>query len=153
MRQAVTINKKSKFHAQAEKKTGFLNHAELPEYIIRIRDVLEKDNNVVFALLFGSYAVGKQKNKSDIDIAVYLKRIPKGLLSFKLEKELSSIAHPKVVDLVVLNNASAMLRHQVFKNKLTLIVKDRDEYRKFRLKSMNDYEEFKHISGLDAHDR
>lgn len=120
--------------------------------IEKIKEILEKDDNVVFALLFGSYASGRQKKGRDIDIAVYLKNRPSDLLLFKLSDKLSGLIR-KEVDLIVLNNASAMLRHQVFKNKQTLVIKDRDAYIQFRLKSMNDYEEFKHISGLDVYDR
>ncbi|BCB95253.1 hypothetical protein JZK55_01750 [Dissulfurispira thermophila] len=57
------------------------------------------------------------------------------------------------VDIVILNEASAMLRHQVFKTKQTLVVKDKKHYINFRLKSMSDYEEYKHISRLDIYDR
>lgn len=52
--------------------------------IEKIKEILEKDDNVVFALLFGSYASGRQKKGSDIDIAVYLKNRPSDLLLFKL---------------------------------------------------------------------
>ncbi|BCB95254.1 hypothetical protein JZK55_01760 [Dissulfurispira thermophila] len=44
--------------------------------ISKIKKSLKKDDNVIFALLFGSYATGKQKKDSDIDIAIYFKKKP-----------------------------------------------------------------------------
>ncbi len=120
--------------------------------IEKIRDALEKDDNVVFALLFGSYIRGKKKKGSDIDIAIYFRKPPGGYRLLKIIDKLSSLTGNQDVDLIILNNASAMMRHQVFKNKETIVIKDRDLYTRFRLKSMNDYEEFKHISGLDIYD-
>jgi predicted nucleotidyltransferase len=117
-----------------------------------IKEVLEKDDNVVFALLFGSYAKGKQRKDSDIDIAVYFKEKPDADAFLRYVCTFSDIIN-KEVDVVILNKASAMLRHQIFKNKQTLVVKDKEQYINFRLKSMNDYEEYKHISGLDVYDR
>lgn len=120
--------------------------------IERIKETLEKDDNVVFAVLFGSYAIGKQKRDSDIDIAVYLRKLPDADTFLGYVSKLTDVAK-KEVDLIVLNNASAMLRHQVFKNKKTLFVKDPKIYVNFRVKSMNDYEEYKHINGLDIYDQ
>ncbi len=119
--------------------------------IKKITDFLYSDEDVVFALLFGSYAKGQQRGRSDIDIAIYLKNEPDADTILEHTSRLTEIAK-KEVDLVVLNRASAMLRHQVFKNKTTLFVKDMPSYVRFRVKCMNDYEEYKHISGLDRYD-
>ncbi|MFH1322632.1 MAG: nucleotidyltransferase domain-containing protein [Methanobacteriota archaeon] len=42
-------------------------------YVENINKVLAEESNILFAFLFGSYAKGTQDEKSDIDIAVYLK--------------------------------------------------------------------------------
>jgi predicted nucleotidyltransferase len=125
---------------------------EVSEGVNKIKKILKKDANIVFALLFGSYVKGKQKEDSDIDLAIYFKKVPRVDAFLKLISMLTDITK-KEVDVVVLNNASAMLRHQVFKNKQTLFIKDRNSYINFRLKTINNYEEYKHISGLNAYDR
>ncbi len=58
-------------------------HLYYVEFIIK---VLEKESDVLFAYLFGSYAKGTQDEKSDIDIAVYLKDEKK-----RIEFETSSL--------------------------------------------------------------
>lgn len=118
----------------------------------KLKEVLKTDDNVIFALLFGSYVTGKKKKDSDIDIAIYFKKRPTTSKFLRYLYVLNDIAK-REVDIVILNKASAMLRHQVFKNKQTLIIKDKKQYISFRLKSMSDYEEYKHISGLDIYDR
>ncbi len=68
-----------------------------------IKDILNKDDNVVFGYLFGSYAKGNESERSDIDIAVYLKdtEFDKILtLHHNLQKVLK-----KEVDMVILNSA------------------------------------------------
>ncbi|MCU0579701.1 MAG: nucleotidyltransferase domain-containing protein, partial [Desulfobacterota bacterium] len=55
------------------------------------------------------------------------------------------------IDLVVLNKASAFLRHQIFKTGVPLLVKDPVGYRLFREKTITDYQEFLFISGMPAY--
>ncbi len=56
------------------------------------------------------------------------------------------------VDLVILNNASALLRHQVMKYREPLIIKDRNEYIRFRERTISDYDEA-YISGMNVYVR
>lgn len=75
---------------------------------------------------------------------------PKGLDLLNLIHRLSELAG-RDVDVVVLNKASAFVRHQAMKNKIVLIVKDKTVYRRFREKTISDYDEYKYISGLSAY--
>jgi hypothetical protein len=59
----------------------------------------------------------------------------------------------KEIDLVVLNHASAFLRHQVMKYGIRLFVQDEVVYRRFREQTMTDYEIYKYVSGMDEYDR
>ena len=65
---------------------------------------------------------------------------------------LSNIAQ-KEVDLVVLNGASAFLRHQIFREGIRLLIKDPVSYRQFREKTMIDYDIYKHFLEFNPHDR
>ena len=56
------------------------------------------------------------------------------------------------IDLAVLNQASAFMRHQVFKSGVPLLIKDSVIYRRFREKTITDYQEFKYISGMPTYD-
>jgi predicted nucleotidyltransferase len=68
-----------------------------------LKTVLEQDENVTFAYLFGSYANDTHHSQSDVDIAVWLKN-DKPQYRIELLHRLCQ-ATQKDVDLVVLNTA------------------------------------------------
>ncbi len=117
----------------------------------KLRQYLEKDPEVIFAVIFGSYARGEAKKDSDIDLGIFFSRPPEGLELFDLMNRLSEIAG-RDVHLVVLNKASPFLRHQVMKSRIVLTLKDRTIYRRFREKTISDYDEYKYISGMNLYD-
>lgn len=118
----------------------------------KLKVFLGKDQNVVFALIFGSYAEGRQKKTSDIDIGIYFVQPPEGIKLLTLINVLSELAG-REVDVVVLNNAPPFLRHQIMKNRVILTIKDMAVYAKFREKTISDYDEYKYISGMNVYDR
>jgi predicted nucleotidyltransferase len=120
--------------------------------IEKLKTFLESDPNIILAFMFGSRARGKQKKVSDIDIGIYFAEPPEGLDLLGFITMLSELAG-RDVDVVVLNNASAFLRHQVMKNKINLTIKDKLVYRNFREKTISDYDEYKYISGMNVYDR
>jgi predicted nucleotidyltransferase len=115
----------------------------------KLKEYLENDLNVVFAVVFGSGASQRQRKDSDIDIGIYFKRPPEGMELLHLITVLSGLAG-KDVDVAVLNKASVFLRHQAMKYRVSLTVKDESIYRKFREKTISDYEEYKYISQLNV---
>jgi len=126
-----------------KKRTGDFTE-KLTEYFLN-------DTNIVFALYFGSY-VHKRRRPRDLDVAIYFKDPPEGINLLFLINNLSNISD-REVDLVVLNNASVFLRHQVMKYGIPAVIKNRDIYRRFREKTIADYDEYKFVSGLNRYDR
>jgi uncharacterized protein len=126
-------------------------HTDSGRIISCLKEYLSKDDNVLFAFLFGSYATGKQKKRSDIDVAVYFNNPPCGLDLFSLINTLSDICAADI-DLIVLNTASPLLRHQVMKHGVALTIKDRNSYRQFREVVISGYDEYKFISGMSVYD-
>lgn len=124
---------------------------ETAKLLDRIADCLRQDENVLFALIFGSYASGKQRPDSDLDLAVCYRNPPEGLDVLYAVNDLSN-AIGKEVDLVVLNRASAFLRHQVMKTGVRIFIRDDIAFRDFRDKAIRDYMEYKYISGMDRYD-
>lgn len=120
--------------------------------IEKLKNFLKNDPNVVFACIFGSGAIGRRRKDSDIDIGIYFEESPEALDLLNLINTLSELAGNNV-DVVVLNRASAFLRHQVMKNRIALSIKDILIYRKFREKTISDYDEYKYISGMNVYDR
>jgi len=120
--------------------------------ILKLKDYLNKNDNVLLAFIFGSFASKKLRNNSDLDIAVFYKIPPTGFaILFEINK-LSKIAGTDV-HLAILNSASPLLKHQVMKNKINLVVKDEKFFGKFREAVMSQYDEYKYISGMSKYDR
>ena len=116
-----------------------------------LRELLSKDDNVLLAFIFGSLAAKRQRNDSDIDVAVYYKNPPSG---FEILHEINKLSKSAGADvhLAVLNNASPLLKHQVMKNKVNLVVKDEKLFGKFRENIMSQYEEYKYVSGIGKYE-
>jgi predicted nucleotidyltransferase len=108
----------------------------------RLRDALDRDG-VVAALLFGSQAAGRAGPLSDVDVAVWLDPSLSDSERFRLRLELIGHAagalRTNEVDLVVLNDASPLLRHRALRSGVRLL--DRDPVARVRLESraVSDY--------------
>lgn len=122
------------------------------EVIARLGEYMANDPAVCFAIMFGSHVNKSQKQAKDIDVAIYFYKAPKGLELLRIINRLSNLTR-RNVDLIVLNTASAFLRHQVMKTGVPIIVKDDQTYRQFRENVLSDYDEYKSISGMDRYDR
>ena len=105
-------------------------------------------------MVFGSYISTRHRKAKDIDIdiALYFYTAPEELDLLDLINTLSNLIG-KEVDLVVLNSASAFLRHQVMKTGSPLIIKDKNIFQRFRERTISDYDEYKFVSGMNIYDR
>lgn len=91
-------------------------------------------------VIFGSFANGKSRKDSDLDIAVLgVKEVPFNK-QIGLANELSLIFN-KSVDLSVLNRANPLLLFQVSKNPILLYGR-RDDFLKFKLHAFNAYNDY-----------
>jgi predicted nucleotidyltransferase len=118
--------------------------------ITRLEEFVSNDPTVCFAVVFGSYISTRHRKANDIDIALYF-YTHEGLDLLDLINTLSNLTC-KEVDLVVLNTASAFLRHQVMKTGIPLIIKDKNIFQRFREKTISDYDEYKFVSGMNVYD-
>jgi len=133
------------------KSENMIIESQVDEIILKLKTYFQEDPNVLFAFIFGSYVKGRDKRESDLDVAVFFNNPPEGLDLLGYINKLSDILE-KDVHLIVLNNASPMLRHQVVKYGIRLIKKDESLYTRFREKTMTDYEEYKNVSGMSIYD-
>ena len=86
----------------------------------KIVEVL-KENGVAKAGIFGSYAHGKQKKNSDIDILIEVKGRKFSLLDLiGLEMKLSKILGKKV-DLLTYKGINHLLRKRILKEEIRII--------------------------------
>ncbi|NVM05240.1 MAG: nucleotidyltransferase domain-containing protein [Candidatus Helarchaeota archaeon] len=84
-----------------------------------IRNILEKDKDVLLGYLFGSYAKNTQNILSDIDFAILLKENENNfLINKKMEYigKLIEIFKVNQVDLIILNNAPIFLQYVIIKD-------------------------------------
>ncbi len=121
-----------------------------------IKEVLEKEDEVLFAYLFGSYAKGTQKEGSDIDIAIYLRddtileRDPlyPSRLGIKIEKNLNGKSR---VDVRLLNGSTLRFINQVLRYGKLLHSRDEGKRIEFETSSLARYYDFKpHLEMYDA---
>ena len=126
---------------------GRMNSEESKTALLKIlTEVLEKDEEVLFAYLYGSYAYGSVSPGSDIDVAVYLK--PSDMKNFiKKEQELTSTLATKVhndrIDLRILNGSPFLLQYSVIKEGIPFFVRDARERVDFETRVMERFFELK----------
>ena len=89
--------------------------------IDKIKEILDTFNEVEFAYLFGSYANNTFTQKSDIDIAIYLKKNYNTFdTKLKIHHKLEIALH-KEIDLLVLNEArNFSLIQEILDNNIVL---------------------------------
>lgn len=101
---------------------------------------IAKKFSLRLVLVFGSFAAGKNRKDSDLDIAV----LGSGGISFReqvsLINELSHI-FGKDVDLSVLNRANPLLLFEVSKNSL-LLYGEKEEFFNFKLRAFHAYNDY-----------
>jgi predicted nucleotidyltransferase len=116
-----------------------IKYSKLPENIGKVFpeaiNYLKNHPQVLFAYLFGSLAMGKQKPLSDVDIAVYLKQ-HKNAAEKKLDilGSLMAIFKTDEIDLVVLNSAELTLMMNILKTKKVLV--DKEPYERHIFESL-----------------
>jgi predicted nucleotidyltransferase len=124
-----------------------MNNEESKAALLKtLTEVLEEDEEVLFAYLYGSYAYGPVPPGSDIDVAVYLK--PSDMKNFiKKEQELTftlaTKAHNDRIDLRILNGSPFLLQYSVIKEGIPLFVRDARERVDFETRVMDRFFELK----------
>ena len=100
---------------------------------------LQSDTNVEFAYLFGSFTDGSFNDRSDVDLALYLKKVDFDTqlkISFDLSKVLK-----RDVDLVVLNKAKNLYLLDDIIQK-GIVIKDSDKRVDFELRKHHQFLDF-----------
>jgi predicted nucleotidyltransferase len=74
--------------------------------------------------LFGSYVQGALHPESDMDIAVYSKKVLSETEKINITYELGNILHTDKIDLVDIKTAPPILKREIFKDYKVLYQKD-----------------------------
>lgn len=112
--------------------------------IPELAKVLEKERDVIFAYLFGSYGKGCKGELSDVDVGVLLEGDDLFERKLELISLISAVLKTQEIDLVVLNEASPSLVRSVMDTGKLLFSKDEEKRIKFFSKNLKDYIDFSH---------
>lgn len=121
-------------------KTGNNNRDD--NIVEKLKETLAMRDDIVLAFLFGSYQRGGITSFSDLDIALFFAAPTNFYRINELKEEISKMFGIEA-DIVVLNNASPVIKMQVLKKGALLINKDRHVYNEFFVKTMNEYDDLK----------
>ena len=116
-----------------------LNTTDVTE---KLEKFFEICSDVVLVFVFGSVVKGKMTPFSDLDIAIFFSKTTDLYRVNDLKEKLSEILNI-AVDIVVLNNASPIIKMQVLKNGALLINKDPRTYNEFFVKTVKEYDDLK----------
>jgi predicted nucleotidyltransferase len=105
--------------------------------------VLAEDDNILFGYLFGGLASGNPKPLSDIDIAVYLRKIDNlAEYKFDLFRRITDAFGSNEIDLVILNTAPVSIAGRILQNKRILADKKpflRNDFESITLRKFFDF--------------
>ena len=103
---------------------------------------LETNDDIVFAILFGSYAKGTQTSRSDVDIAIQLASRSSMTASKKLEyiEQLGNLLLINI-DLIDLNTVGQPLLSQIMKYG-KMLKGDQLQYAELAIKNVNTGQDF-----------
>jgi len=107
-----------------------------------IRAVLKNHEEILFAYLHGSFV--KKDVFHDIDVAIYLERMPASVLEYELQMEtdLMEALRKYIIDVRVLNGAPLSFKYNVIKDGIVLLSKDDDKRADFEEKTIVLYLDF-----------
>jgi uncharacterized protein len=115
-----------------------------------------EERNIRLAILFGSLAKGVAREDSDIDLAVLVDNsslpeaiLERGELKRKLVRDTISFLRASRVDVVLLNQASLLLRYQVARTGKVLYEKNPGDYAGFVSLSLRQHSDTRLFRYLD----
>jgi len=112
---------------------------------MRLADVLRAQREVRLAFFFGSRARDRAREDSDFDIAVLVDdeaaRADRGATVRRLAAQVGRVVSSALVDLVVLNDAPALLRHHVLRDGILLVERSPEERVRFAVRTIRDYQD------------
>jgi predicted nucleotidyltransferase len=109
-----------------------------------LRQVVEADERVTYALLFGSAREGVVRPGGDVDVAVALNEPASAVIVGALTARLEAAAqHP--VDLVVIAEAPPAIAYRIFRDGVVLVCRDRAAFADRQARAVMEYLDFRPV--------
>lgn len=116
-------------------------------FIEKCKDILIEYENIIFAYIFGSYVQGKIREDSDIDIAIYLEDNIDTETYLEIKMDLTKICK-RQIDLIMLNNATPLLKYEIYKNNILLFSRDKSIETNYKVRTLFEYNDIKRYLDL-----
>ncbi|MBI5682822.1 MAG: nucleotidyltransferase domain-containing protein [Deltaproteobacteria bacterium] len=114
--------------------------------IDKIKELLAKDERVVFAYLFGSRAKGMASEKSDFDIAVYAADAHLWL-NFYIEADIAQLLKTDDVQVFILNRLyEPLFGFEIIKNGILLVDKEQEKRIEFESRILGQYHDWQYFA-------
>jgi uncharacterized protein len=143
----ITWNESTLGHAHGN-SCGKCPHGSKPvkraEVTKLLKNLLKEKPGISLAFLFGSFAGNHQRPTSDVDVGILFDLAPNLTTIQDLNDEISS-ALKREVDLVILNQASPILKMQVLKRGKLIIKRNKREFNRFYVQVVNQYDDLKQV--------
>ena len=117
------------------------------DYISKCKNILKRHENIIFAYIFGSYVQEKLRKDSDIDIAIYLDKKIDAKIYLKLKMDLMEACN-REIDLIILNDATPLLKYEIYKSHILLFTNDKQLESNFKVKTLFEYNDIKRYLDL-----
>lgn len=102
-------------------------------------DMIVSFYNIKLIYVFGSYAKDKNSKNSDLDIAVLLDGKYNPIIKLNIIGDLVEIFNRDDIDLVILNDANSVLKHQIIKHGKVLYSDSEETKVSFEVKALKEY--------------
>lgn len=123
--------------------SGKFSEDELRLRIPRLTKTLSAFPEIAAVYLFGSFARGNVRRGSDVDVAILTRSPSSARRRSRSRSEYAAAVSGALgcdrVDVVVMNDAPVVLRHEIFRDGKLLFVRDRAGLSRFRVLSSREY--------------
>ena len=130
------------------KKKIKMNRDKKEEVVSKIKEYLNKREEVLFAYIFGSFV--RSDEFSDIDIALYVDGERSLKYEFEIEDDLETMLKIPV-DVRIINNAPVSFSYGVLRD--GLLIKDNDIRSDFQVMKFKEYMDYVHLRDTYIMDR
>jgi uncharacterized protein len=120
------------------------SNSSVDDMIIKLKNYLSLQNDIVLVFVFGSFVRREMTFDSDVDIAISFI----GTVDFHRINDLKADISEMLgiaADIVVLNNASPIIKMQVLKKGALLINKDQRVYNEHFVRTIKEYDDLKRV--------